>query len=85
MVDQSLRKATERWLESIAAGKAPSTHTLEMRARDGRCVWLESSTRLVLRHGNPVGVLGLARDVTRRKLAEDVASFGGAFPTALRT
>jgi PAS domain S-box-containing protein len=32
---------------------------------------LEASTRLILQHGKPVGVLGLARDVTRRKLAED--------------
>jgi two-component system, sensor histidine kinase and response regulator len=71
LVDPMLWEATERWLESITAGKAPSTHTLEIRAKDGQYVWLEASTRLILQHGNPVGVLGLARDVTRRKLAED--------------
>jgi len=71
LVDPALWQTTERWLESIIAGKAPSTYTLEIRAKDRQCVWLEASTRLILQHGNPVGVLGLARDVTRRKLAED--------------
>ena len=71
LVDPALRDATERWLESIGAGKAPSTYTLEIRAKNSQRVWLEASTRLILQHGNPVGVLGLARDVTRRKLAED--------------
>jgi len=71
LVDPALWEAAQRWLESIAAGKAPSTYTLEIRAKDGQRVWLEASTRLILQHGNPVGVLGLARDVTRRKHAED--------------
>jgi len=71
LVDPALWEAVQRWLESIAAGKAPSTYTLEIRAKDGQRVWLEASTRLILQHGNPVGVLGLARDVTRRKHAED--------------
>jgi PAS domain S-box-containing protein len=71
LVDPRLRKATRRWVENIAAGKAPSTHTLEIRAKNGQSVWLEVSTRLILQHGDPVGVLGLARDVTRRQLAED--------------
>src|SRR5215470_15722442 len=57
--------------EIVAAGQGPSTYTLEIGAKDGQRVWLETSTRLILQHGNPVGVLGLARDVTRRKLAED--------------
>ena len=71
MVDPAFWDATHRWLESVAAGQGPSTYTLEIGAKDGQRVWLETSTRLILQHGNPVGVLGLARDVTRRKLAED--------------
>jgi two-component system, sensor histidine kinase and response regulator len=71
LVDPLLWEGTERWLKSVAGGKAPSTYTLEIRAKDGRSVWLEVSTRLILQHGNPVGVLGFARDVSGRKLAED--------------
>src|SRR6516164_11129398 len=71
LVDPALWDATHRWLESVAAGQGPSTYTLEIGAKDGQRVWLETSTRLILQHGNPVGVLGIARDVTRRKLAED--------------
>ena len=71
LVDPALSETVQQWLQSIAAGKAPSTYTVEIRAKDGQRVWLEASTRLILQHGNPVGVLGLARDVTRRKHAED--------------
>jgi two-component system, sensor histidine kinase and response regulator len=71
LVDPLLWEGTERWLKSVAGGKAPSTYTLEIRAKDGRSVWLEVSTRLILQHGDPVGVLGFARDVSGRKLAED--------------
>jgi PAS domain S-box-containing protein/putative nucleotidyltransferase with HDIG domain len=40
-------------------------------SKDGRPVWVEVSTRLVLRDDQPAGLEGIARDVTARKQAED--------------
>ncbi len=44
---------------------------LEIVSRDGRRVWLEISSRPVCMDGEPVGVEGIARDVTDRKRLED--------------
>jgi PAS domain S-box-containing protein len=51
-------------------GKGPTTYELQIRARDGRPIELEVSTRLILFDGRPVGVQGIARDVTERRKAE---------------
>jgi putative nucleotidyltransferase with HDIG domain len=40
-------------------------------SKDGNPVWVEVSTRLVLRDGQPASVEGIARDITARKQAED--------------
>lgn len=46
-------------------------YELEIVARDGRRVPLEVSTRLLLKNGVPGGVLGIARDITERRHAEE--------------
>ncbi len=59
-----------RALQSIAdkrAGRAETTrYELDVIAKDGRRVTLEISSRLFYEHGVPVGVHGMARDVTQR-------------------
>ncbi len=40
-------------------------------SKDGSPVWVEVSTRLVLKDGQPASVEGIARDITARKRAED--------------
>lgn len=52
------------------AGRGPMTYELEIVTRGGQRVPLEISTRLIYQDGQPVGVQGIARDVTARKQAE---------------
>ncbi|MBI1784366.1 PAS domain S-box protein [Candidatus Sumerlaeota bacterium] len=40
--------------------------------KSGDKVWLEVSTRLLTRNGSPVAIQGIARDITERKLGEEI-------------
>jgi diguanylate cyclase (GGDEF)-like protein/PAS domain S-box-containing protein len=46
-------------------------YQLEIITKDGRRVPLEVSTQLIYEEGQPVGVQGIARDITKRRLAEE--------------
>ncbi len=54
-----------------ASGKAATVYELDIIAKDGHRVRLEVSTRVIQRGGKAVGVQGIARDLTERKLSED--------------
>ncbi|MDQ2938778.1 MAG: PAS domain S-box protein, partial [Acidobacteriota bacterium] len=53
------------------AGESITAYDLEIIAKDGSRVAVEVNTRLVLKDNVPVGVQGIARDITKRKRAED--------------
>jgi len=53
------------------AGEESATDEVELIAKDGRRVPLEVSTRLIYQDGKPVGVQGIARDVTERRRAQE--------------
>ena len=52
-------------------GLAWTTYEVELITKDKRHVPIEVSTRLIYRDGEPVGIQGIGRDITARKLAEE--------------
>ncbi|MEO6392277.1 MAG: PAS domain S-box protein [Pyrinomonadaceae bacterium] len=49
-------------------GESVSSFEQEIIAKDGRLITLEINTKLVSQEGVPVGIQGIARDITQRKL-----------------
>ncbi|MEO7539387.1 MAG: PAS domain-containing protein, partial [Pyrinomonadaceae bacterium] len=52
------------------AGEEKTAYELEIIAKDGHRIAVEVNTRIIYENGIPVGVQGIARDVTWRKLAD---------------
>ena len=65
-----LEKAQEM-LRRKLAGESVTVYELVLIAKNGRRVPVEVNTRLVLKDGVPVGVQGIARDITGRKRVEE--------------
>ena len=53
------------------AKKGETTYEVDVIARDGRRIPVEVSSRAIYENGMMVGVQGVARDITERKLAQD--------------
>jgi PAS domain S-box-containing protein len=53
-----------------ATGTAWTTYELEIFTKDGGRVPIETSSRLIYKDGQPIGIQGIARDITLRKQAE---------------
>ena len=60
----------QRELANQLAGKPASLFDAVILARDGRGVPMEVNARLVYRDGHPVGIQGIARDISERKRLE---------------
>jgi PAS domain S-box-containing protein len=58
-------------LERKLAGEKVTAYELELLAKDGRRIAVEVNTKLVFHDNLPVGVQGIARDVTERKHLEE--------------
>jgi PAS domain S-box-containing protein len=54
----------------LSGGEESTRYELDMLTKDGRRVPLEVNTRLIYQERQPVGVQGIARDITGRKQAE---------------
>ncbi|MBI5386313.1 MAG: PAS domain S-box protein [Verrucomicrobia bacterium] len=48
-----------------------SPYEVELQAKNGRRFWVEVSSQLILGEGRPVGVQGIARDITKRRATEE--------------
>jgi PAS domain S-box-containing protein len=60
-----------RGLNLAREGVAPPTAEWAIITKDGRRVLLEVTFRVITEGGKPVGIQGIARDITERKQAED--------------
>ncbi len=58
-------------LERLIAGDTGTPFEIEITAKEGSRAALEIVTRLILREGKAVAVQGIARDIARRKKAEE--------------
>ncbi|HEY0323319.1 MAG TPA: PAS domain S-box protein [Pyrinomonadaceae bacterium] len=66
-----LALARQMIARKVADAQPQTFYQLEVITKDGRRVPLEVSTQLVYEDGKPVGVQGIARDITRRRRAEE--------------
>ncbi|HEX8176759.1 MAG TPA: PAS domain S-box protein [Pyrinomonadaceae bacterium] len=64
-------KTAREMIELKSEDELPTRYELEIFAKDGRRIPLEVSTRVILKGGQPVGVQGIARDITERKRTEE--------------
>jgi diguanylate cyclase (GGDEF)-like protein/PAS domain S-box-containing protein len=69
-LDAESRRVAIEMIQQKLGGAPQTTCEVTLIAKDGRPVALEVGTRLVFRDGVPVGVQGIARDITERKKAE---------------
>ena len=67
----SLPAVLESTVARLAGEARVEPYQILAHDREGRPLWLEVSARLLVEEGVPVGVQGIARDITRRKAAEE--------------
>jgi diguanylate cyclase (GGDEF)-like protein/PAS domain S-box-containing protein len=60
-----------KMIERQIAGESPVPYEIDIICKDGRRVALEVNTHIITREGKPVGVQGIARDITGRKKTEE--------------
>ncbi len=70
IVPEHMTRAKQAVAEKLAGNARSTKYELDVFARDGHRVTLEVSSRLLTVNGEPIGIQGIARDVTDRKLAE---------------
>lgn len=66
--------AARQMIARKAEENVSTVYELEVIAKDGSLVPLEVSTRLVYGNGKPIGVQGIARDISDRKVAQHALS-----------
>lgn len=63
--------AANHMMQRKLSGEERTAYEVDVRAKHGRPVRLEISSRLARKSGNPIGIQGVARDITARRAAEE--------------
>jgi PAS domain S-box-containing protein len=71
LVDPEDLLMMRRQRESKLAGAPRTTYELRLLGGQGQRITLEVNSRLIFRDGVPIGIQGIARDITERKDAEE--------------
>jgi diguanylate cyclase (GGDEF)-like protein/PAS domain S-box-containing protein len=71
IVDPEWLPIAAEHIRARVRGDGPEPYDLLTRTRTGEPIWVEINARVILKNGKPAGIEGIARDVTRRKEAED--------------
>jgi PAS domain S-box-containing protein len=64
-------EAGKRMLDLKLAGQQRTSYEVDLRAKSGNIVTLEISSRLIFKGTEPLGVQGIARNITSRRRAEE--------------
>lgn len=64
-------ETTTTMLQRKLFGEERTNYELDLRAADGRTLTFEISSRFMLKDGQPIGIQGIARDITTRRRAEE--------------
>ncbi len=70
VVPEGLSLVSEMLLRKLAEREAITFYEIEVIAKDGRRIPLEINSQLIYENGEPVGMQGIARDITERKHGE---------------
>lgn len=70
VVPEQIEVARQMLARKVEDNEIATVYELDIASKHGRRLTLELSTRLIYRDGKPVGVQGIARDVSERKRAE---------------
>ena len=70
LTSQSVTVANEMTQRKLA-GEERTNYEVDVRTKDGHPVTLEISSRLLMKNSEAVGIQGVARDITTRRLAEE--------------
>jgi PAS domain S-box-containing protein len=79
MPPSSLETATKLFLKALSIENAALrdssrslTVDLEMKCKDGSTIWVETTSNILYdENKNPIAIIGISRDITERKKAED--------------
>jgi PAS domain S-box-containing protein len=70
IVPEQIDVAFEMLARKLNDHEAATVYELDILSKQGKRLTLELSSRLIFRNGRPVGVQGIARDISERKRAE---------------